>query len=237
MKFLRFVLQEDQEFANSSTSDHDMTLERLLETFKIPVPLHSAVQALSLSTTQVENTNGDIAVQHIRRHLQSIGHLGPGFGAVVAKYGSNPEIAQVACRAQAVGGGIYLLGHGLDSVAQVASPDTSSDTTGGTMLEVILSDGTKVRARRVVGGHDDLPTGLGHTSTDSDSLRALHSISLVSKPLDMLFTSSTESGPTPAVVVVLVEPENGGENPIYLQVHSEDTGECPHGQCKSTLVF
>ncbi|KAI5285043.1 Rab proteins geranylgeranyltransferase component A, partial [Ascosphaera aggregata] len=42
-----------------------------------------------------------------------------------------------------------------------------------------------------------------------------------------LFPRTSEAGPLPAAAVVCVP----GDPPVYLVVHSSDTGECPVGQC------
>lgn len=233
MKFLRFVLQDDPDEDNPDNRGEKpglgSTLFERLEEFKIPVSLHSAVQALALSSKGTRHISADRAVKDVRRHLQSIGHLGP-FPAVVAKYGSNSEITQVACRAQAVGGGIYLLGHGIKSVAKA-----QTDVNEGSLLVVELSDSTRIRTRRVIGGVDDLPSGAGKALEHRNYQRTIHSISIVASPLKSLFPT-IENAPTPAVTIILVEADDiANTDPIYLQVHSEDTGECASGQCEYTL--
>ena len=40
-----------------------------------------------------------------------------------------------------------------------------------------------------------------------------------------------------SVAIVFVDDEASDQPPVYLQIHSEDTGECPQGQCKSFLSF
>lgn len=235
MKFLRFVLQESEEPESPDVVKPGQTLEQLLEDFRIPSGLHSAVQALSLTTQSTSNSDAHVCVKNIRRQITSIGHLGPGFGAVVAKYGSNPEIAQVACRAQAVGGGIYLLGHGITSKVQPVSSEAADSGATNRPHELVLGDGTAIRTARLVAGVDDFPPNTIAPSAHEDAIRTIHSISIISNPLRTLLTSGTENSPTPAAVVVLVEARDVKHaNPIYLQVHSEDTGECPTGQSESS---
>lgn len=235
MKFLRFVLQESEEPESPEVVKPGQTLEQLLDDFRIPSGLHSAVQALSLTTQSTSKSDAHVCVKNIRRYLTSIGNLGPGFGAVVAKYGSNPEIAQVACRAQAVGGGIYLLGHGIASKVESAPNEAADPGATNGPHDLTLSDGTAIRTARLVAGVDDLPRDTTTPSTHEDTIRTIHSISIISNPLRTLFTSGTENSPTPAAVMVLVEARDVEHaNPIYLQVHSEDTGECPSGQSESS---
>ena len=233
MKFLHFVLQEETEEETLEERPAQQTLAEALEnTFNLSPSMQSAILALCLSPKPAHQTDFADAVSRIRRHMRSIGYFGPGFGAVIAKYASNAEIAQVACRAQAVGGGTYLLGHGLRSMGIVANgvehPDEPSEQT-----QVILSDGTVVRARHVAGLNDDITPASTTTPGDQRSVQTLCSVSIISSTQRHLFPPTSENGPTPAVAIILVEDQNDPpQPPMYLQVHSEDTGECPSGQCK-----
>ena len=163
--------------------------------------------------------------------MKSIGYFGPGFGAVIAKYAGNAEIAQVGCRACAVGGATYLLGHG---VSNIVSDESNSET-----VTVQLSSGVSLQARRVVGSCNDLPAqSLGKLQPKiSLQQHICHSINIVSAPLRFIFPQTSENGPVPAAAIVLVTDAEDGNGqlqkpPIYLQIHSEDTGECPSGQSR-----
>lgn len=229
MRFLRFVLQDGGETLQEADDISKLTLQQTLDKYKVPKSLHSPILALALAPQSAAITTSDGAVARIRRHLQSVGYFGPGFGAVVAKYGGNAEISQVACRAQAVGGGIYLLGHGVRSIDTHNKIDPESDEFR--LVHLTLSDGTAIKSKLVVGGVDDLPEGPTATPVDRESM--LQSISIVANPLTALFPPTSDSGPVPAAAIVLVEQASQpNAPPIYLQVHSEDTGECPSGQCE-----
>lgn len=232
MNLLRHVLDENNEEADASTAN---SLKIALdEQFKIPEEPQIAVQALSLISDVPANVSATTAMARLKRHLHSTGYFGPGLAAVVAKYGSNSEIAQVACRAGAVGGFVYLLGQGVSSI----QPATSENG----LFQVELTDGTKVRSKYVVGMKSDfLPgvEGLDSSRHQAPSHSISHRISIVSNSLKPLFTSPLDTGPVPAVSIVFVNTGEQDQAPIYLQIHSEETGECPTGQCKSlnTLIF
>ena len=51
----------------------------------------------------------------LHSHLVSVGVHGPGFAAVYPKFGGMSEACQIACRASAVAGGVYMLGEGVDT--------------------------------------------------------------------------------------------------------------------------
>ena len=235
MKFLRSVLQEDgQEDPVADTVSEQTLANALKGRFRIPAALEAPILALALSPSPANATGLDIALTRIQRHMRSAGYFGPGFGAVVAKYGGNAEISQVACRAQAVGGGTYLLGHEVDAIDSSSKPQ-ADQADSDALLKVKLSDGTDIRSRWIVGGSDDLPQQHDSRTEDEASLQVstMHSVDIVSDPLKHLFPVTSENGPVPAAAIVLVQDETDADSsPIYLQVHSEDTGECPPGQCE-----
>ena len=230
MKLLRFALEPEQHDQQQSIRTFEpQTLKQACDArFHIPSSLQTPILALTLSSHPATETDLDVALQRIRRHVRSVGCFGPGFGAVIAKYGGNAEVAQVACRAQAVGGGVYLLGHGVDDVTTV------EDVTAGRLVQVRLSDGTRVRSRWVAGMADDLPKAKPKSQVVSgEGVETIHSVSIVNDALKTLFPTTSEEGPVPAAAIVLVEGASNAETPpTFLQVHTEDTGECPAGQCK-----
>ncbi|RMZ83665.1 hypothetical protein DV738_g1070, partial [Chaetothyriales sp. CBS 135597] len=233
MKFLRYVLQEDdiQNEGPAEALAPSLLADALETRFKVPAALQAPIVALALSPQSAATTDLSYATTRIRRHMRSVGYFGPGFGAVLAKYGGNAEISQVACRAQAVGGGVYLLGTGLKAIH--IPPKTSPDSAEPSLAKLELSDGTVIRARWVVGGVDDLPTPFDGAPQDQaiPTVSTHHTIDVVPDPLSHLFPPTAENGPVPAVAVVLVLEDAAGDGaPIYLQVHSADTGECPSGQ-------
>lgn len=164
MKFLRYVLQEEEDQSSTVPDDSQISLQAALTTrFKISESLQAPLQALALSPLPASLTRFDTALTRIRRHMRSMGYFGPGFGAVVAKYGGNSELSQVACRAGAVGGSIYLLGHqlmGLTTIKDTTPTNTDTDKKDPgqeTLIESVLPDGTRIKSRLVVGSSDDLP--------------------------------------------------------------------------------
>jgi RAB protein geranylgeranyltransferase component A len=223
MKFLRFVLRpEDEEEPGSQEeqTQHRQSLRQALEQrFNVPDSLQTPILGLSLSPEPASSTNFDLAVQRIQRHAKSVGYFGPGFGAVIAKYGGNAEIAQVACRAQAVGGGVYLLGHGID---QIERPDNQE---GEELLQLTLSSGTQVRCRKLVGSADDLPNLHKTDDYESAAIEFLRSVDIVSDPLKPMFPPTSDN-------VIVETSSSQTAPPVYLQIHSEDTGECPPGRCE-----
>ncbi|KAI1617457.1 GDP dissociation inhibitor [Exophiala viscosa] len=231
MKFLRYVLQEGHESAIPMENEAHMSLQMALDTtFKVPPSLQSPLLALALSPVPATSIPFDQALARIRRHMRSMGYFGPGFGAVIAKYGGNSEISQVACRAGAVGGGVYLLGHELQSF-DTDTADTNDQSIAPSLLQGVLSDGTKIKSRFLAGTFDDLPN-MDPASTKANSASAVwRSINIVADPLPSLFPQTSDNGPVPAVAIVLVDTGEADNSPIYLQIHSEDTGECPNRQC------
>ena len=166
--------------------------------------------------------------------------FGPGFGAVVAKWGGGAEIAQVACRAGAVGGTVYMLGN---DVANVTREATESEAEP--LVEVQLLKGEKINAQWLVRSELECAalTEASISSTDdSQESQLLRSTSIVSSPLSGLFSTVAEGGPQPAGAVVvfpsgssfntLTETTSMEMPPVHIIAHSSETGECPAGQCK-----
>jgi RAB protein geranylgeranyltransferase component A len=225
MKFLKFVLDYESEaqaetwkpLADSRLADF------LASEFKLDSTLQSYVVTLTLSP------DGNISVRDglnaISRHLSSMGTFGPGFAAVYPKWGGLSEVAQVGCRAAAVGGAVYMLGTGLDSFS--AAPATDSEGSG--QLEITLADGTVVKTKSLVRGSEDIDTGKPHISRLT---------AIIKSPLSSLFEAHVEGSPTPAVAVVafpagspLDQTGLSSDSPVYAVIHSSDTAECPAEQC------
>ncbi|KAK3707164.1 Rab proteins geranylgeranyltransferase component A [Vermiconidia calcicola] len=219
MKFLRFVVAyEDQPdiWQGSRQLPFPIFLE---QKFGLPASSHEPILALTMSA---RSTSTEHALPRIARHLHSLGIFGPGFGAVLSKWGGLAEIAQVACRACAVGGGVYVLNKSIKSM-------TPAHDDSGHCLE--LSDGEKLLTTWLCGSVDDLSAlPLGTNATTSSRYSTSRSISIISSPLPSLFPPTSEGGVAPAGAVVVVPSSDASEPPVHMFVHTSDAGECPMNQ-------
>lgn len=222
MKFLKFVLDYDSD-QNAETwkpKASEPLRDFLAEEFKLDDRLQADVITLTLSL------DGNVAVGDglgaINRHMTSMGLFGAGFAAVYPKWGGLSEIAQVGCRAGAVGGAVYMLGTGITLVRQAG---------GGAELplNISLSNDLSVGAKTLVKGPN--------TTSGGTSLSRLTAV--INSDLSSLFESTIDGAPQPAVSVVAfptgyISTDDGetSRHPIYAMLHSSDTGECPAGQCK-----
>lgn len=226
VKFLKFVVDFENQPETWQPYAKDGLHGFMASKFKLPLSLQTIISALTLSLDSPDHTTVEFALPRIARHLTSIGVFGPGFGAVVPKWGGGAELAQVACRSGAVGGGVYVLGTGIKDVGlkeDTDSPDAALTLTNGEIVHTrSLVQATKLE--------------------DSASARSRvisKTISIVSSSLSTLFTTTVEGAPTAAVSVVVFPAETFRVNdvlqpyPVYLMVHSSETGECPVGQSKS----
>lgn len=237
MKFLRFITEFEDQPEIWSEYRQEPFPEFLSRQFKVPTALQAPLLALSLSPTSSNHTTTEYALPRIATHLRSIGVFGAGFGSVIPKWGGLSEVTQVACRACAVGGGVYVLGQGPGGDGAAASPVDGSQ--GTTELKLRLKDGETVKAKWLVG---EVPQSSGPTSST-----ACRSITIVSSPLSPLFPPIAEEAPSPAAAVVvfpsgslkLAPPVAGADElpPVYIFVHSNETGECPAGQSKLNHIF
>jgi hypothetical protein len=114
MKFLRFVAAFEEKPETWQPHRDTPFAQFLSEQFGLPAV--DTLMALCLSLEVPEKTTTEFALPRIARHLRSIGVFGPGFGAVIPKWGGLADVVQVACRACAVGGGTYVLGQGISSI-------------------------------------------------------------------------------------------------------------------------
>lgn len=246
MKFLK--LAADPETHASVLEDWGQkSFPDFLEShLKIPPRLQAPLNALTLSPDTPATTLTSYALPRIHRHLTSIGMFGPGFGSVIPKWGGLAEVAQVACRAGAVGGGVYVLKRGSET-----GEDPDQQPLGKQELHldkdtqvstVRLEGGENVKTRWIVGSSWDLPSQIQNKqSEDHLPPSVARSITIVSGSLSQLFPPLVDAAPPPAGAVIVfptgcipIEVGNSKINapPVYLMVHSSDTGECPAGQCK-----
>ncbi|RDW80121.1 hypothetical protein BP6252_04759 [Coleophoma cylindrospora] len=224
VKFLKFVVDYENQAETWEPHAKDSLHSFLSSKFKLPPSLQTIISALTLSLDTPENTTVAYSLPRIARHLTSIGVFGPGFGAVVPKWGGGSELAQVACRSGAVGGAVYVLGTGVKDI----NLQEGSDEPGVTLT---LTNDEVIRARSLVQA-----TYLRDNPSTKSPVVVSKTISVISSPLSALFTTTVEGAPTPAVSVVVVPAETFHVDdilqlhPVYLMVHSSETGECPVGQ-------
>ena len=227
MRFLRHISKSDDE---DSGEAEDLSMpfgEYLSSTVDVPQDLQSPLLSLSLSQQTLENTSAGYAIPRVKRHLSSIGALGPGFGGVISKYGGAAEILQVACRACAVGGGVYALDTGIQSLVDNESEEYP--------VQLQLSNGESVKTKSVIGAPWDLPTAERQSFSCAKNARMA---AVVSSDLASLFPIAVEGAPMPASAILMFPGETLGSPqspPVYLQVHSSDTGDCPRQQSKFHL--
>ena len=227
MKFLKFIT--DPEAFEQAMQEHgDLMLEEfLLEQYSITVDLQPTLQALTLSSLPASQTRVSFALPRILRHLSSIGMFGPGFGAVVPKWGGLAEICQVGCRASAVGGSIYMLGQGIQE---------TSETTSDGFKQLRLDNGEQVRARWHARQKGNFPPSQKGKEECGILTR---SVSIINSDLPSLFPPIADGAPPSACTVIVFPPGSMGlagltlPAPIYFIVHSSETGECPAGQSMS----
>ncbi|RJE18284.1 hypothetical protein PHISCL_09379 [Aspergillus sclerotialis] len=203
MRFLRHISRDQQDSEESEEEDLSMPLPDYLSSkLQVPDELHDPLLSLSLSQNSPKQTPANYAVSRIKQHLASIGVFGPGFGSLIAKWGGGSEIAS----------------------------DSPESDDGRTRIQ--LSNGDTVTTKFTVGSYWDLPSQ--PVTSQARCHKVARSISVVSSPLESLFEITAEGAPTPAGAVVVFPGKSLGQGddsrPVYLLIHSCDTGECPLGQ-------
>lgn len=228
MKFLKFVLEYDAEAQTSvwEPRAEEPLADFLGSEFKLDAALQTYVITLTLSLDGKISVREGLAAIH--RHMTSMGRFGTGFAAVYPKWGGLSEVAQVGCRASAVGGAIYMLGIGITEVRK--------DTEGNAKdVELALSNDVVVKTKVLV------QCVAGQKSSGNIGLSRLTVV--INSNLPLVFEKFNDGAPTPGVAVLGFPPgsvtdDNGTAStfPIYAMVHSSDTGECPVGQCKLQIL-
>lgn len=223
MKFLRFVADYEEK-GDVWEDEKDTPFPDFLQRkFGLPLASLGPILALTMSTSSPAETPTELALSRIARHARSIGAFGPGFGAVLPKWGGLAEIAQVACRACAVGGGVYVLGKKVENVAH---------QEGEHPISLQLEGEDKVTTKWLVSS-DRSSLGVEARAPDPNAITTLcKSISIVSAPLAKLFPPTSEGGVTPAGAVVVLPSSRANEPPVHIFAHTSEASECPTGQCE-----
>ncbi|KAF6806892.1 rab protein geranylgeranyltransferase component A [Colletotrichum sojae] len=225
MKFLKFVFDYDSEEHRPTWASHADApfAEYLASEFKLDAALQTYIVTLTLSLDGQISTRDGLAAIH--RHLFSMGAFGPGFAAVYPKWGGLSEIAQVGCRACAVGGAVYMLGTGVKATRPLEGQED------GAQFELDLTSDVTVKTRSLVRGAENV---------GADAPRVSRLTAVVNSPLSTLFHATVEGAPTPAVAVIAFPADSVADvsspHPICVFAHSSETGECPTGQSVLYLV-
>ncbi|KAK6508083.1 Rab proteins geranylgeranyltransferase component A [Arthrobotrys conoides] len=218
-----------------------VSLQQYLEqpTFRLPPSIVAAFTSLTLRHDLPNELPFGEAEERIKKYFDSLGRFGAGFSAVIGRYASGSELVQVLCRAAAVtGNAIYVLENGIVDVHEVDSMSPSTRALQNECTEqnirVSLKSGDVIRTRHVVGTPSNLPTKAPAAQIPSDGTGYWMSIYVVSSSLKRIFQTDE---PPPAAGAIIYVPAGSIEvdsrsniNPIYVVVHSSDTGECPDGQ-------
>ena len=240
MRFLQLAASPESHLAAIEEHGLEPFPAYLQAHFKISEPLQATLLALTLSPELPLNTLTSFALKNIHRHLTSIGLFGPGFGAVIPKWGGLAEVAQVACRAGAVGGGVYVLGWGIEKLKTTSEKEHGHDKEHAEpVIQIRLTDGEMIKSKTVGGSRYDVPT-FEQDNAEQEG-RICRIISIISSPLDELFPTIAEGAPPPAAAVIVFPSGSldGGETseatmhpPVHLMIHTAESGECPADQCK-----
>lgn len=251
IKFLKYVMglvdaataaTEDSDAAGTppgldSDSDGDMPFDEFLTTrFSLDPAVQSFVQALTLSPVPASRLRTKEALDRLVSYLASTGALGPGFAAVYPKWGGLAEVAQVACRAAAVGGAVYMLGTDSDAIDDEKAGTGDATAEADTVGLRLYPSGVIVRTKKIVRVSDEDTVPERDPAMGWPIERVCRLIAVIDSPLERFFEKTADVAPVPSVAVVALPPASVGEiqsAPVYAVLHSSDTGECPKGQSKS----
>lgn len=241
MKFLKVAADANSHPAIIERWGNELFSTFLLSEFNISLQLQAPLFSLTASMNPPSGILTSDALPRIYRHLTSIGLFGQGFNAVVAKWGGLAEIAQVACRAGAVGGGVYVLKKGIERFENSNQTYAHQET-----LNLVLQGGEKIETRWVAGTRLHLAPEVWDQLSEHQVNEVSRNVTIVSSSLSSLFPVPSEGAPSTAGAIVYfatgsltVPADSIGKEipPVFLMIHSSDTGECPAGQCKLTPIM
>ncbi|CAK7237175.1 Rab proteins geranylgeranyltransferase component A [Sporothrix bragantina] len=261
MKFLKFVLafdgddKADGEDEGEKTNDESLWRAHSLEPlgaflqskFGLDDLMRDNVLALTLSLDGASVTVAE-GLPRLHRHITSMGLFGPGFAAVYPKWGGCGEIVQVACRAAAVGGGIYMLGSGIRSMKTVMSESEDGSAGQEELTELDLTRDMTIKTKLLVRGSEEIAEASSEPATvpisnDDNEQRLSRLIAVVGAPLPFLFAPTVEGAPVAGGAVIALPAGRSImadgpvlEHPIFVMAHSSDTGECPVGQSSKAIL-
>ncbi|KAE8267678.1 hypothetical protein A4X09_0g4670 [Tilletia walkeri] len=229
MKVLTEVTSSLDSQQSQSTSTDQPFLDFLSKGQGLSTPLASALAyGVALCSSQQEPTSQ--ALNKMRTHMRSMGKYGQG-AYLVGQYGGAGELAQGYCRACAVSGGTYILGHKLRSVRREVSVDGSSSPIWKADI-----GGNQVTADWLVldQDHSHLAGGGEGGETDDEGLDLVLGHVVLNRPFHLLRSSSAnaeEKDPLPPeTALVAFPPEGGDEMTTFVLMNGEGTFSTPKGQ-------
>ncbi|CAK7271072.1 Rab proteins geranylgeranyltransferase component A [Sporothrix epigloea] len=263
MKFLKFVLAYGEEVSAEGTERVANTGNKPLWKLHASEPMGAFLRSqfglddrlcdnvlaltMSLDGANVPVSEG---LARLHRQITSMGLFGPGFAAVYPKWGGCGEIVQVACRAAAVGGGVYMLGSGICSMKTVASEDKVDKDGQDELIELGLTRDLTIKTKLLVRGSEEImettsEPGAAPVSSNGRGAQISRLIAVVGAPLPFLFAPTVEGAPVAGGAVIALPAGRrlvstgdpiSAKHPIFVIAHSSDTGECPAGQSKSSFL-
>ncbi|KAE8260774.1 hypothetical protein A4X13_0g154 [Tilletia indica] len=228
MKVLTEVTSSLDGQQSQSTSTDQPFLDFLSKGQGLSTPLASALAyGVALCSSQQEPTSQ--ALSKMRTHMRSMGKYGQG-AYLVGQYGGAGELAQGYCRACAVSGGTYILGHKLRSVRREVSVDGSS--------QVWKADigGNEVTADWLVldQDHSHLAGGGESGEKDDEGFDLVLGHVVLNRPFHLPRSSSAnaeEKDPLPPETALFAfPPEGGDEMTTFVLMNGEGTFSTPKGQ-------
>ncbi|KAL1606614.1 Rab proteins geranylgeranyltransferase component A [Paraconiothyrium brasiliense] len=243
VKILRFILdyENDDEKVKWEQYRASPFSDFLSAVFKAPAVLSTPLLALTMSTKSLESVTTEYALPRIARHLRSIGTLGK-FSALIPKYGGLDEFCQVACRACAVGGGVYVLGKGLATssgfVVTAQIPVESPSHTEKGLIDSNPVSGHEPAPRQTMTAMADNVSGVKLHLKDGEAITArwvvaessrdpgesplCKSVSIVSSALSNLFPPvMVDERPFQPGSAILIFPSGSMSLPDELDGHQD----------------
>ncbi|KAJ6262097.1 hypothetical protein Dda_2902 [Drechslerella dactyloides] len=207
------------------------SLQEYLEapSFSLPPQTIAAFTSLTLLHDPPSAISFEKAENDIRKHFGSLGRFGPGFAAVVARYGSGSELVQALCRAAAVtGNAVYVLDNAVTNIHyHIHRPQETANQTAGIAgseelgVQLHLRSGDQVWTRRFITTESNLPDG--SSSADNSASEPVGesywmSVYILSSSLEKLFQTADPPTAAAAVVYMPAGKDDGSNDDSFLDL-------------------
>ncbi|WFC94374.1 hypothetical protein MBRA1_001004 [Malassezia brasiliensis] len=218
MRFLQLAISTD---ANESTLSSHQTesLATMLASLQLDARLTKAVQ-YGVCLAWDENERADTALARTHQALAGLGRYGDA-AYLVGQYGGAGELAQGFCRASAVNGATFVLGHEIKSL----------EHNGEQWLLRLDGIDEVFSATQLVCAPEAYAAATSDTtSSPPPSLYSHMAIVVVDAPIDWERMGDVPSTPETALLVLPPGSVEGAEHAVMVLMQGEGTFSCPKGQ-------
>ncbi|KAI3627157.1 hypothetical protein CBS14141_001158 [Malassezia furfur] len=224
MRFLQLAMGTDANESALASRKHE-ALSTVLASLQLDARLTKAVQ-YGVCLAWDDSERADTALARTHQALAGLGRYGDA-AYLVGQYGGAGELAQGFCRASAVKGATFVLGHAIKSL----------EHDGKQWLLRLDGIDEVFSATQLACAPEAYAAATGEaTAAPAPSLYEHMAIVVVDAPIDWERMGDDPSTPETALLVLPPGSVEGAENAVMVLMQGEGTFSCPKGQYVYYLV-